>query len=293
MAWHDRIPADAISTYPQLRSLTKAEGEEYLQERRAAWTSYERMNVDRRFAQIARLKPLRGRRVHYGSDLRSAEERRLRRQLKHRHGWRGFPWEHPCRWYQRSAQFTADLQEFAQALAVRWQVDRRELGQRERDHLLMEALDALDWPDQPGGVEKLASYLNSYPFHLKGVIDGALERHDDMLDNESCPRCCGLRDDNAPHRVYIAHYHGLGLYKVGVTTMGSNRRLVTHESAGATIVDTFTTANYPDALRLERAVLDVVSEWRTSNPLVTGGGEVWSDEARLIRLADFVERGMK
>ncbi|NUR26134.1 MAG: hypothetical protein HOV83_09855 [Catenulispora sp.] len=293
MAWHDRIPADAISNYPQLRRLTKAEGETYLHERRAAWTSYERTKVDQRFAQIARLKPLRSRRVRYGSDLRSAEERRLRRQLKHRHGWQGFPWDHPCPWYARSAQFTADLQEFAQALAIRWQVDRRELGQRERDHLLMEALDALDWPGRPGGVEKLASYLNSYPFLLKGAIDGALERHDDMLDDESCPRCCGVRDDDAPHRVYIAHYYGLGLYKVGVTTMGSDRRLATHESAGAMIVDTFATGNYQDALSLERAVLNAVSDWRTSNARVSGGGEVWKDEARLIRLADFVERGMK
>ncbi len=292
MAWHDRIPADAISKYPQLRRLTKAKGEKYLLERRAAWTSYERSKVDQHFADIARLKPLRSRR-RYGSDLRSAEERRLRRQLKHRHGWQGFPWDHPCRWYARSAQFTADLQEFAQALAIRWLVDRRELGQRERDHLLMEALDALDWPERPDGVEKFAGYLNSYPFLLKDAIDGALERHDDMLDNESCPRCCGVRDDGAPHRVYIAHYYSLGLYKVGVTTMGSDRRLTTHESAGAMIVDTFTTGNYQEALTLERAVLDAVSDWRTSTPLISGGGEVWKDKARLIRLADFVERGMK
>ncbi|MFC1435987.1 hypothetical protein ACEZDB_35680 [Streptacidiphilus sp. N1-3] len=80
---------------------------------------------------------------------------------------------------------------------------------------------------------------------------------------------------------------------MGVTTMGSDQRLVTHESAGATIVDTFPTANYQQALRLERAVLDAVAKWRTSNPWVSGGGEVWKDEVELIRLDKFVERGMK
>jgi len=292
MAWHDRIPSDAIARHPRLNDLTRAEGEMYLLERQAAW-AFERADIDRHWAQIVRLKPLRRRGHRYGSDLRSSEERRLRRQLKQRYGWSGFPWEHPCRPYERSAQFTADLHGFAKALTLRWVVDRDTLSQRDRDHLLMEALDALDWPARPDAVDKVAGYRNTAGFLMQADVDRALRRHDTMLDEESCPRCCGFRDDGAPHRVYIAHYHGPRLYKVGITTLGSDRRLVTHESAGATIVDTFPTANYQQALRLERAVLDAVAKWRTSNPLISGGGEVWKDEAVLIRLAKFVERGMK
>ncbi|GGU37641.1 hypothetical protein [Streptomyces violascens] len=293
MAWQDRIDPDAISKYPQLRRLTRAEGEQYLRERRAAWSRYEREKADVRWAVAAnaRIRRADGR-VLFGRDLRIAEEQRLRRRLKRRYGWSGFPEEHPCRWFERSREFTAELREFARAVVVRWDVDRREMGQRERDHLLMEALDALDWPDRQGGIESVAAFLDRHPAELRPVVDEALWRHDEMLDEESCPRCMGFRDEEAPHRVYIAHYHRLGLFKVGVTTRSSDRRLRTHESAGARIVDTFGTADFQEALILERAVLDAVSSWRTSNPLVAGGGEVWKDDVKLISLSSFVERGL-
>ncbi|MET8624641.1 hypothetical protein ABZW30_12945 [Kitasatospora sp. NPDC004669] len=58
-------------------------------------------------------------------------------------------------------------------------------------------------------------------------------------------------------------------------------------------MDTYTTNDYQEALALEAAVLKAVEPWRTRNERVPGGGEVWTDNAVLIRLAAFVERGMK
>ncbi|MFI0742480.1 hypothetical protein ACH4PU_31045 [Streptomyces sp. NPDC021100] len=294
MAWQTRIHPDAISKYPQLRRLSRAEGEEYLQQRREALGAHGREMVDVRWAVTANAKIQHGGgRVLYGRDMRSAEEQRLRRRLKRRYGWSNFPAAHPCRWFERSPEFTADLRALSRAVVVRWNVDRREMSQRERDHLLMEALDVLDWPDRQYAVEQVAEWLQLHPAALRPVIADALERHDEMLDTQTCPRCMGFRDEEAPHRVYIAHYHRLGLFKVGVTTRSSDRRLRTHESAGARIVDTFDTSDYQEALILERAVLEAVSGWRTSNPLVSGGGEVWKDEVKLISLASFVERGLR
>jgi hypothetical protein len=297
MAPSARISADLLQKHPGLRNLTSAERAEYLRERAAEWWSpYLAEEVDRKWAAAGEARARAARlpdRPLYGRDLRIAEEQRLRRRLKRRYGWNTFPEEPPCRWYERSEEFTGDLRELARVIVTRWRLDGREMGGPERDHLVAEAFDLLDWPHLRDAFEVAARFLNDSAWQWERLFTEAMARHDDALDEETCPRCMGHRDGQAPHRVYIAHYRLLKLYKVGVTTLSSDRRLKTHRSAGASIVDTFITSSYQEALVLEAAVLKAVGPWRTRNRLVPGGGEAWTDDAVLIRLAAFVERGMK
>jgi len=106
MAWQDHIRPEAIAKYPQLKRLRRAEGEQYLRERRAVWFSFECEKVDLKWATAADARNQRAGRVLYGRELHSAEEQRLRRRLKRWYSWSSFPAEPPCRWFERSSEFT-------------------------------------------------------------------------------------------------------------------------------------------------------------------------------------------
>lgn len=188
---------------------------------------------------------------------------------------------------QDRRRFDEDRATLATVLLTRWMVDRDDMGRAELLHTGTEAMHLLGWSGSPAYAVAQAERLLQTPMYQHRWAE-LVEWHHHAVQAGGCPRCCGLRrDPTAPHRVYLVRYHNLHLFKVGVTTCSSDRRLETHRAAGALIIETLRVPSYPEALSVERAVLAAVRPWLRHHPLVAGGGEAWSDKAPPINLAAF------
>ena len=112
------------------------------------------------------------------------------------------------------------------------------------------------------------------------------------LRHGSAPLCwtCtyGIRPDE-PHRVYLIHFPGLKVMKIGLTHNRHDRRLLDHALSGGRIVDTVLVPDRESARRLEQVLRARYSRWATDDvgpaEFPQGGWtETWRDEAPLPNL---------
>ncbi|WP_026212464.1 hypothetical protein [Longispora albida] len=255
--------------------------------------SWEKKEIESHWSYIvtARLRDRRDGRNFQLVNLNDGylQEQRLRRKMKRHYQWDGFPYEQPFitdndRW----REFRSDLEKLAGILYARWRHDRKLLGELEQFHFVAEILNALGWEYAPEPARRHANLLFGDEFRRDWTYE-MMALHDESLDLELCPRCYKRRDPDAPHRVYLAHYPSFRVYKIGVTTQSSDRRLQTHRSAGASIVDALPAASFTAALSVEKMILEKMKPWRRSVPYISGGSECWSDSARYVGLRNLAK----
>ena len=122
------------------------------------------------------------------------------------------------------------------------------------------------------------------------------------LRTSSAPLCwtCthGIRPDE-PHRVYLFHFPGLKVMKIGLTHNRHDRRLFDHALNGGTVIDTVLVPDRESARRLEQVLKVRYRRWATEDvgPMEFPQGgwtETWREDAPLPDLkaearAAFVE----
>jgi hypothetical protein len=216
-------------------------------------------------------------------------EERLRGRLRRQCGWSGLADGRFPTTILDDRRLREDCRQLALTLArQRWMSPAMEPG--ERGHLLAEVIYLLG--AHLGGRTALAEAQRHTALSSAG-IESVMQRHDEAVARGSCTRCLRSRNPAAPHRVYLAHFPYLGAYKVGVTHLQNDRRLRTHLAAGGVILETVTVPSWPDALAVERAVMEAVRPWRLpkADTATDGITEMWSDQGPRVHLADYWPAG--